>query len=64
MSESYQTQAHATLGLQANKLILDTNLEMAKAPRLTPGLIDHANKQISIGLQSIEHFINAFFIFI
>lgn len=53
MQESYQTQAQATLGLQANKLINDTNMEMAKAPRITPELIEKANQNVSIGLQSI-----------
>lgn len=53
MHESYQTQAQATLGLQANKLITDSNLEMAKAPRITPSLIAKTNQQVSIGLQNI-----------
>lgn len=52
-AESYKTQAHATLGLQANKLITDSNLEMAKAPRLSPELISRTQQQVSIGLQNI-----------
>ncbi len=53
MQDSYKTQAQATLGLQANKLITDSNIEMAKANRITPDLIANTNKKITIGLQSI-----------
>lgn len=53
MQESYKTQAQATLGLQANKLISDSNLEASKADRITPELIAKTNKSISIGLQNI-----------
>jgi hypothetical protein len=53
MHKSYQTQSHAILGLQANKLITDANIELAKAPRLSPGMIEKANQSISIGLKNI-----------
>lgn len=53
MQDSYKTQAQATLGIQANKLISDINLQIAKQPRLSPNLIADANKNISIGLQNI-----------
>ena len=53
MKESYQTQASTTLGLQANKLITNANLELASAPRLSPDMIAKSNQQISIGLQNI-----------
>lgn len=53
MMESYRTQAQATLGLQADKLISDSNLEMAKADRITPDLIQKTNESISKGLQDI-----------
>ncbi len=53
MQESYNQQAKATLGLQANKLITDSNIEIAKAPRLTPDLIASTNKKVSLGLQNI-----------
>lgn len=53
MQESYKTQAQATLGIQANKLITDSNLELSKAPRITPDLIAKTNKSISAGLQNI-----------
>lgn len=52
-TDSYNTQAHATLGLQADKLITDANLEMAKAPRLTPDLIQQTNNKVSVGLNNI-----------
>ena len=51
--ESYRTQAQATLGLQADKLITDANLAMAKAPRLSPDIIAKTNSQVSLGLQNI-----------
>lgn len=53
MQQSYETQAHASLGLQADKLITDANLETAKANRITPELIAATNKNISVGLQNI-----------
>jgi hypothetical protein len=53
MHESYRTQAQATLGLQANKLITDSNLEAAKATRITPDLIKKTNQSIASGLNSI-----------
>lgn len=53
LNESYRTQAQSTLGLQANKLITDSNVEMARAPRITPELIARTNRQVSIGLQNI-----------
>lgn len=53
MQQSYETQAHASLGLQADKLITDSNLEMAKVNRITPDLIKKTNQNISAGLQSI-----------
>jgi hypothetical protein len=53
MQESYQTQAQATLGLQADKLITESNIETAKATRITPDLIAKTNQNISIGLKNI-----------
>ncbi len=53
MQKSYQAQSEATLGLQANKLINKSNLEMAQAPRITSGLIQKTNHSISLGLQNI-----------
>lgn len=53
MQDSYNTQAQATLGLQANKLITDSNIEMANASRITPDLIARTNKQVSMGLKNI-----------
>lgn len=53
MQDSYSTQAQATLGLQANKLITQSNIEAAQASRITPDLIAKTNKNIAIGLQNI-----------
>lgn len=53
MQQSYNTQSQATLGLQANKLINDSNLEAAKADKITPDLIEKTNKSISLGLKNI-----------
>ena len=53
MQKSYNTQAQQTLGLQANKLITESNIEMAKSPRITPDLIAKTNRSVTIGLQNI-----------
>ncbi len=53
MQETYNTQAQATLGLQANKLINDSAMDAAKADRITPDLIKKTNDSISLGLQNI-----------
>lgn len=53
MTQNYARQSQATLGLQADKLITDSNIEMAKAPRLTPDMIARTNKSVSQGLQNI-----------
>jgi hypothetical protein len=53
MQKSYVTQSQATLGLQANKLITESNLEVAKVSRITPELIRKTNSSVSIGLQNI-----------
>src|SRR5579872_2787726 len=53
MKDSYETQAQATLGLQANKLITDSNITTAQATRITPELIDKTNASIQKGLQNI-----------
>ena len=53
LNESYSAQAQATLGIQADQLITNSNLAMAKAPRITPELIAKTNQQISLGLQNI-----------
>jgi len=52
-AESYKTQAGATLGLQANKLISDANLYAAQSPRMTPELIKQTQANISLGLKKI-----------
>lgn len=52
-ANSYHTQAQATLSLQANKLITDSNIEIAKAPRVTPDMIAKSQNEINIGLQNI-----------
>jgi hypothetical protein len=53
VAQSYETQAHATLGLEADKLITESNLELSKVGRLTPELIDKKQKQVQMGLQQI-----------
>jgi hypothetical protein len=52
-AQSYQAQAQVSLGLQANKLISEANIQMAQAPKMTPELISATNHQISIGLKNI-----------
>ena len=53
MNETYATQAAATLGLQAQKLITQSNLELAAAPRLSAGMIAKSQAQVSYGLERI-----------
>lgn len=53
MKASYNTQAQATLSLQANKLITESNLQTASASRITPDLIAQSNANITKGLQNI-----------
>lgn len=52
-AESYKVQSQATLGLQAEKLISDSNLAASKASRMTPGIIAQTQQNISAGLQKI-----------
>jgi hypothetical protein len=52
-AESYNTEAHATLSLQADKLLSNAQIEMSKATRLTPELIDRTNNQLQAGLNKI-----------
>jgi hypothetical protein len=52
-SDSYHQQAAATLSTQAEKLLDNTQIQMAKAPRLTPQLIAQTNKQLQEGLSKI-----------
>lgn len=53
MHQSYETQAQSTLGLQAQRLISQSNLELAQAPRLSPDMISSAQRQIMTGLDKI-----------
>lgn len=51
--QSYNTQAQATLGTQADKLLTDAELQLGKATRLTPELISKTNQQVQKGLSTI-----------
>lgn len=51
--KSYETQAKVTLGLKANKLITDSNLEVASAARITQDLIDNSQDKVTQGLNKI-----------
>lgn len=53
MQESYATQAQSTLGLQAQRLISQSNIELAQAPRLSPDMITSAQRNIMKGLDNI-----------
>jgi len=52
-ARAYTTQAHSTLGLQANKLITDSNIALAKSPRLSPEMIAQKQSEVQIGLRNI-----------
>lgn len=51
--QSYLTQAQATLGLQANELITNSNIELSNAARLTPEMVEKSQHEVQIGLQNI-----------
>jgi len=52
-ADAYHTQAAATLGLQADKLMSDSDIEMGKATRITPELISKTRQQVGLGLSKI-----------
>jgi hypothetical protein len=53
MSDSYNTQAQATLGLQAHALITKSNIELAQQPRLDASMIASTQQSNMKGLQKI-----------
>lgn len=53
VEQSYTTQAHATLGIEAQKLITKSNVELASYPRLDHSIIAKSQDQIQQGLQKI-----------
>jgi hypothetical protein len=53
VEQSYTTQAHATLGIEAQKLITKSNIELASYPRLDHSIISKSQAQIQQGLQKI-----------
>ena len=53
LADSYHAQANNTLSLEANKLFQDSQIEMSKAVRLTPELIESNNKQIQAGIANL-----------
>jgi hypothetical protein len=53
MKNSYNQQAQATLSLQANKLLTDSNIATAQATRITPDLIAKTNASVTKGMQDI-----------
>lgn len=50
---SYNAQAQATLGIQANKLITESNIKLASMPRLSMPEIEKAQTQVYATLQKI-----------
>lgn len=53
-ADSYHAQANATLTLQGQKLLDDTQVEMSKFPRLSAAQIEKANQQLVMGLKKIS----------
>ncbi len=54
--DSYSSQAQATLGLQANRMLDKAQEDLHKAYKLTPGMIQDYEKNMGEGLQDIlEH---------
>ena len=52
-ADSYHAQAGATLSIQAQKLLDDTQIEMSKPNRLSPDMIARTHKQLQLGLAKI-----------
>lgn len=50
---AYSNQAQATLGLHANKLMMDGQLELQKAYKLTPAMIESYTQNMATGLDQI-----------
>jgi hypothetical protein len=53
MAKSYETQAQSTLGVQAQKLISQSNLELASQPRIDASMISKSQMQVGKGLEKI-----------
>lgn len=53
VTESYNSQAQATLSLRANKMMMDADSEVNQASRITPDLIAKTKQQMSQGLLNI-----------
>jgi hypothetical protein len=50
---AYHAQSQATIGLQANQLMINAQNEMDKAYKLTPGLIESYSKNVAEGLNGL-----------
>jgi len=50
---AYHTQANNVLSLQGQKLLEDSQLELSKATKLTPDLVERTNQQVQLGLSKI-----------
>lgn len=53
MQKSYEAQSQSTLGLQAQKLITQSNIELASAPRINHEMILKSQEQVGKGLSKI-----------
>lgn len=53
VTESYNAQSQATLGLQAQKMVSEADTQLASATRLSPELINKTQQQMAIGMQKI-----------
>jgi hypothetical protein len=53
LAQSYAVQAQSTLGLQAHKLIMQSNLELAQQPRLSSEMIAKTQQSTFQGLEKI-----------
>lgn len=53
LAKSYETQAQSTLGIEAQKLITKSNLELAQQPRLSQDMIAKTQQSTIKGLDNI-----------
>lgn len=52
-ANTYHTESASTLTIQADELFTKTDLELSNASRLTPALLEKANKSLNVGLTAM-----------
>ena len=53
LNKNYAQQAQATLSIQANKLITQSNIDLATQPRISPDMISKTQQSVASGVEKI-----------